>query len=107
MKNGKTKRTKSKSEKKGRWRKGGEYVNVESKSSEGEWRYNALSRPGGHRAECPGAGGGRWPPLSGYHYVEGEVFSIFLLKSLVFLSQTPFLSQGKGEVAQGTLWGEG
>lgn len=81
--------------------KSGEYVNVESKSSEGEWRYNVLSRPGGRWAECPGAGGGRWPPLSGYHYVEGEVFSIFLSNTLLFLAQTPFLSQGKGEVARG------
>lgn len=81
--------------------KSGEYVNVESKSSGGEWRYNVLSRPGGRRAECPGAGGGRWPPLSGYHYVGGEVFSIFLSNALLFLAQTPFLSQGKGEVARG------
>lgn len=101
MKNGKTKRTKSKSEKREDGGKSGEYVNAESKSSGGDWRYNVLSRPGGRRAECPGAGGGRWPPLSGYHYVEGEVFSIFLSNTLLFLAQTPFLSQGKGEVARG------
>lgn len=80
---------------------------MESKSSGGAWRYNALSRPGGRRAECPGADGRRWPPLSGYHYVDREELSIFPLRSLLFLSQTPFLSQGKGEVAQGTSRGEG
>lgn len=48
MKNGKTKRTKSKSEKKGKMEKSGEYANVESKSS-GEWRCNVLSRPGGRQ----------------------------------------------------------
>lgn len=83
------------------------YVNVESESSGGERRYNVLSWPGGRGAECPGASGGRWPDLSGYHYVEGEVYSVFLSIPPPLLPQTPFLSQGKGEVAWGAAEGEG
>jgi len=83
------------------------YVNVKSESSDGEGRYNVLSWPGGHGAEYPGASGGRWPDLCGYHYDEGEVFSIFSSILPPFLAQTPFLSQGKGEAAWGAEEGEG
>lgn len=90
-----------------RGKKSGGYVNVESESSGGESEYNVLSWPGGRGAECPGAGGGRWPDLCGYHYVEGDLFSILPSILPPLLSQTPFLSQGKGELGWGAEEGEG
>lgn len=51
---------------------------MESEGSGGERRFNVPIWPGGRGAERPGAGGEKWPDLSGYHYVEGEGFAIVL-----------------------------
>lgn len=86
--------------------KSGGYVNVESESSGRERRYNVLSWPGGRGAECPGAGWGRWPDLSGYHYVEGEVFSVtFLYPSPLSTSDSISLpGQRWGGLGSGRRW---
>lgn len=98
--------------KKGESKKSGGYANVKSEGSGGERKYNVLSWPGGHRAEYPGASGGQWPDLSGYHYVEGEVFSIHLSTPPPSISDSISLpgqrwgglgSSGRWRVRQGEL----
>lgn len=51
--------------------------------------------------------GGQWPDLCGYHYFEGEVFSIIPSIRPPRSAQTPFLSRGKGEAAWGAEGSEG